>query len=97
MAGRLEGKAALITGASRGIGRAVALAYAREGAMVAITGVQDEVALEAARAEIAACGVDVMAELCDAADRNTTTGKGFNPLVPYPDTFLNGAKVCARK
>lgn len=34
--GRLEGKKALITGADSGIGRAVALAYAREGADVAV-------------------------------------------------------------
>jgi NAD(P)-dependent dehydrogenase (short-subunit alcohol dehydrogenase family) len=35
--GRLEGKAAIITGADSGIGRAVALAYAREGADVLIS------------------------------------------------------------
>ena len=39
---RLEGMAALITGADSGIGRAVAIAYAREGADVAISYLPDE-------------------------------------------------------
>jgi NAD(P)-dependent dehydrogenase (short-subunit alcohol dehydrogenase family) len=41
--GRLEGKVALITGGDSGIGRAVALAYAREGANVAFTHLPEEV------------------------------------------------------
>jgi NAD(P)-dependent dehydrogenase (short-subunit alcohol dehydrogenase family) len=41
--GRLKGRRALITGADSGIGRAVALAYAREGADVAISYLSEEV------------------------------------------------------
>ena len=49
-AGRLTGKAALITGADSGIGRAVAVAYAREGADVLISYLsEDEDARETAR------------------------------------------------
>ncbi len=40
--GRLEGHTALITGADSGIGRAVALAFAREGADVAISYLSEE-------------------------------------------------------
>ncbi|CAB3800699.1 SDR family oxidoreductase [Pararobbsia alpina] len=49
--GRLAGKAALITGADSGIGRAVAIAYAREGADVAISYLDEEQddAMETAR------------------------------------------------
>ena len=40
--GRLEGRRALITGGDSGIGRAVAIAYAREGADVAFTHLPEE-------------------------------------------------------
>ncbi|MBA3041237.1 MAG: L-iditol 2-dehydrogenase [Alphaproteobacteria bacterium] len=50
MTGRLEGKSAIITGSARGIGRAFAEAYVREGARVAIADIDFERASETAAA-----------------------------------------------
>ena len=54
-AGKLSGKIALVTGASRGIGRAVSLAYAKEGAKVFLSA-RREAELERAAGEIRAAG-----------------------------------------
>ena len=60
----LKGKAALVTGASSGIGRAVALCLAREGADVIING-RDSARVSAVAAEVRACGVDALTVLAD--------------------------------
>ena len=52
----LEGRTALVTGASRGIGRAIALELARHGAAVAVSYRERREAAEAVAAEIAALG-----------------------------------------
>ena len=61
----LEGKVALITGASRGIGKAIALKFASEGADIAYTDVKID---DETTAEIAALGVKVVAYTSNAAD-----------------------------
>jgi len=66
---RLQDQVAIITGGSRGIGRAVARAFAHEGARVAIAAVSDRNELETARKEIADLGSDVVAMLADVARR----------------------------
>jgi len=55
----LEGKTALITGASRGIGKEIALKFAREGADIAITNIADDEEFKSAIKEIEATGVKV--------------------------------------
>jgi NAD(P)-dependent dehydrogenase (short-subunit alcohol dehydrogenase family) len=64
MAGRLAGRVALVTGGGRGIGRAIALALAREGARVAIGG-RDSEALEATGAELGAGALALPLEVTD--------------------------------
>ena len=54
--GRLEGKRALVTGADSGIGRAVAIAYAREGADVAISYLDEHEDAEATASYVEAAG-----------------------------------------
>jgi NAD(P)-dependent dehydrogenase (short-subunit alcohol dehydrogenase family) len=54
--GRVEGKTALVTGASRGIGRAIALELAREGAKVAINYSSSEGKAKAVAEEIKELG-----------------------------------------
>ena len=64
----LKGKVALVTGAARGIGKSVALAFAAEGADIAFTDLKIDEVAEATRAELEAFGVKVLALASDASD-----------------------------
>jgi 3-oxoacyl-[acyl-carrier-protein] reductase len=64
----LEGKTALITGAARGIGKALALKFAAEGANIAFTDLVIDENGKATEAEIAALGVKVKGYASNAAD-----------------------------
>jgi NAD(P)-dependent dehydrogenase (short-subunit alcohol dehydrogenase family) len=65
---KLEGKIALITGASRGIGRSVALAFAREGAYLFLVGHVDQRSLEDTSRLTRETGADVQAGLFDVGN-----------------------------
>ena len=77
----LQGRKAVVTGASRGIGRAIALALAREGADVAINYMASEARAQEVVAEIQALGRQALAVRADVSD--------------YPDTFRMAQDVLA--
>jgi NAD(P)-dependent dehydrogenase (short-subunit alcohol dehydrogenase family) len=64
---RLKSKVALVTGAQQGIGRAMALAFAREGADVVVNYLDDVSAAERVAAEARACGVRAQVVQADVA------------------------------
>ena len=68
----LEGKVALVTGAGRGIGKAIALRFAQEGANVAFTDLAVNEAVEETVKEIEAMGVKAKAYASNAANFDET-------------------------
>lgn len=64
----LDGKAALVTGASRGIGRAVALRLAKEGAKVVVNYAGNEKAAEETKAAVEAAGSEAVCVRADVAN-----------------------------
>lgn len=72
--GVLDGKVALVTGAGRNIGRAIALTLARDGATVVVNGRSDAGAIEVVAQEIRAMGGRATAHLADVADPAAVAG-----------------------
>ena len=86
-----ENRTALVTGGSRGIGRAVCLALAESGARVAINYTSDEKAAAATLVDVETRGARAMlvnADVSDAVESLFTHGTNWTPLligntVPY--------------
>ena len=78
----LEGKAALVTGAGRGIGRAISLAYARAGAALSI-GARTESELDDTAAEIEKLGGPVVSRHLDMSDLDSIRGSCAGPSTSW--------------
>ena len=94
---KLKDKVALITGGGRGIGKAVALAYGREGAELAIcarTGSE----LEETAKEIRALGADCLAVVCDVSLEESVakTAQEVQEKFGRIDVLINNAGVMTR-
>jgi 3-oxoacyl-[acyl-carrier protein] reductase len=95
---KLSGHSVLVTGGSRGIGRAIALGFAGEGALVAICG-RDRAQLEVTKVEIEALGTRCHAISADLARADECrrvvdeTAERFGRL----DSLINNASVSVDK
>lgn len=83
----LKGKNVIVTGASRGIGRAIAIMFAEEGANIALCA-RGPQALDATKNELLKHNVKVHAQICDVAD-----AKSLSQFIQTSSETLGGVDV----
>ena len=91
----LTGKTAIVTGGSRGIGRAVSLLLAREGANVAIVYAGNTAAAEETKQQAEALGAAAAVFQCDVADEQAVTDmvKAVKTQFGSVDMLVNNAGI----
>lgn len=91
----MKGKIALVTGGSRGIGRAIALKLAEAGCDVAVLFAGRRDAAEEAVAQIRSLGVRAMCVQCDVSDENQAAAafKQVSDELGLPDILVNNAGI----
>ena len=90
-----EGRAAIVTGATRGIGRAIALELARCGADVAFNYAKSAEAADILKSEIEALGVRALAAQCDVANTDAAAEMVKQAKVAFGriDFLVNNAGI----
>ncbi len=91
----LEGKTALITGASRGIGRAIAIKFASEGANVAFSDIRIDEAAESLEKELTELGVKAKGYASDASslEQSEALVKNVHEEFERIDILVNNAGI----
>lgn len=91
----MSSKTAVVTGGSRGIGRAIVLALAEAGYRIAFSYVRDEVAAAALRSELEARGIECLALHCDigSADSIKHFFQGVEAHFECIDVLVNNAGI----
>jgi len=92
------GKIVLVTGAQRGIGRAIAVRFAQAGADVALNFLDDKAAAESAAAEIVALGrraATLAADIANSAEARSLVSAAERALGPI-DVLVNNAAIFPR-
>src|SRR5690348_3469135 len=95
----VSGQVVLVSGASRGIGRAIAEGFAQRGARVIMTGRDEATLAQSAQAMVRAGGGEVHARVCDVAQPSSIARlvEGTIGDFGHIDTLVNSAGVNRRK
>src|SRR5688500_10314443 len=91
----LRNRVALITGGGRGIGRAIALAFARDGAHVVLAA-RTTTQVEAVASELTAVGSTALPLVCDVSDAESVSRMFATVAENFgrgPDILINNAGI----